>query len=129
MCLFLYSGANCNHAWSVLTGVKEQYLILRKTEGDDKSPWVNYAKYNPSKDHWPEQDNNPYEGFQSVWEVPWPDVSGGGWDELSDKALFDKMCSWDDNNFLMACSSKGSSDKENTDGIINAHAYGVVECR
>ena len=38
------------------------------------------------------------------------------------------MCSWDDQNYILACSSKTGSDTESTDGIVDGHAYTVLTC-
>lgn len=129
-------GANCNHAWAVLAGVKEQCVILRK--GDEKSDWACYAPYDPKLKKWAKHDSNPKKGNGNIWWVPWPEPGVSrfddfedftDWNESNDKQLFDRMCGWDDENFLMACSSKGLSDHNKTDGIIDSHAYGIVDCR
>jgi len=122
-------GGNCTHAWALLTGVKSQYLIQKK-EGTDK--FVCSARYNTKKMDWVKHGNAPSDGNQGMWEVPWPGTgkeNGGGKKELSPKQLFAKVCAWHDENFLIGASSKGDSDKHSTDGIVDNHAYSVVDCR
>lgn len=112
-------GGQCTHAWSLLTGVKEQYIMQRQNQ-----KWVCYAKYDPATKQWAEHDNDPSKGHQGLWRVPWPEKGGGGSTDLTDAELFRRMCIWDDSNFLMGCGSKGDDDKNSTDGIVDNHAYG-----
>ena len=47
--------------------------------------------------------------------MDWPKVGGGGrrgMKETSD-GLFERMCAWDDANYVMACGSRQGSDKDN----------------
>mmetsp|Transcript_15508 Transcript_15508/g.23674 ORF Transcript_15508/g.23674 Transcript_15508/m.23674 type:complete len:134 (+) Transcript_15508:2-403(+) len=48
--------------------------------------------------------------------------------ELSQEELFRRMCAWDDNNFIMCAGSGAGSDKEMTQGIVDGHAYTVIQC-
>jgi len=47
---------------------------------------------------------------------------------LNAEELFDRMCEWDDHNFLMAAGSKGNDDASDTDGIVDGHAYTILDC-
>lgn len=114
------NGGQCTHAWSLLTGVKEQYVMQRQKN----KKWACYAKFDPATKQWAKQDSNPSKGQQALWRTPWPQAGGGGSKELTEAELFERMCTWDDANFLMGCGSKGESDKNSTDGIVDNHAYG-----
>ena len=112
-------------AWSLLTGFKYQYVIQK----DEKGRWIATAKFDPKTNEFADQANSPYGGMNLVWTVPWPDVGGGGTKALTQNQLFCRMCAWDDENFLIAASSRGSSDKNKTNGIVDNHCYTVIECR
>lgn len=115
----------CVQAWSLLTGVKEQYIIQRK----EKGKYIATAKYDPKTGEWAQHANSPRGGFQQVWKVPFPEVGGGGTKALTSNQLFYRMCAWDDENYLIAASSKGVSDNNSTNGIVDNHCYTVIECR
>eukprot|EP00536_Pseudo-nitzschia_multiseries_P008375 jgi/Psemu1/197886/e_gw1.211.37.1 len=122
-------GGNCTHAWALLTGVKEQYIIQKK-EGTNKFACL--ARYDMKAKEWVKHGNSPQDGHQGMWHVPWPSVgrkSGGGKKLLSEKLLFRRICQWDKANYLIGASSKGTSDTHSTDGIVDNHAYSVVDCR
>ena len=48
---------------------------------------------------------------------------------LSAEALFERMCAWDDASYIIGASSKRGSDSNSTDGIVDGHAYSVLEVR
>ena len=106
--------------------MRDQCIILRK--GDETTGWLCYNKYDPYNKVWAEQQNNPWKGTQNVWEIPWPEPGGGGSGEQTDTELFLRICAWSDSNYLIACSSKGTSDADIVDGIVHAHAYGIADC-
>ena len=58
--------------------------------------------------------------------MDWPAVGGGGsmFDSLDDDALFQRLCAWDDENYILGCDSMGASDKEDHDGVV-----GMLELR
>jgi len=37
-------------------------------------------------------------------------------------------CAWDDNNYVIGAGTKEGSDKNDTDGIVDGHAYSVLRC-
>ena len=39
------------------------------------------------------------------------------------------MCIWDDNNYLIGAGTKGVSDRFSTNGIVDNHAYSILDCR
>ena len=41
--------------------------------------------------------------------------------------LFERMCTWDDENYIVGAGAKGLSDKQSTDGVVDNHAYSVLE--
>merc|ERR1712087_259468 len=59
-----------------------------------------------------------------------PQVGGGG-DlhlHLSGDELFARMCEWEDENYVMCCSSWDGCDKNTADGIFEGHAYTILAC-
>ena len=40
--------------------------------------------------------------------------------------LFQRMCAWDDNNFIIGAGTKSGSDSDKTDGIVDGHAYSIL---
>ena len=117
------TGGQCTHAWALLTGCKEQYTI-RKNPKTGK--YQCFGKYNPYENRWAKHANSPHEGEQSLWNMAWPEVGGGGDKdlELSADDLFQRMCAWDQVNFIVgaSCSDSGA-DK----GLVDDHAYSVIE--
>ena len=120
-------GGQCTHAWALLTGNKEQYLIQRAK--GKKGKFICSAKYDTEKKKWAEHGNAPSEGHQGLWSVPWPKVGGGREKALTADELFLRMCAWDDENYLMGAASSGSSDRNTTGGIVDNHAYSIIDCR
>ncbi len=122
-------GGQCTHAWSLLTGCKEQYIIQKVPENPDEGTFGIWAKYDPTAQCWAQHGNAPSEGQQGVWRVPWPQIGGGGSEDLDQDSLFLRLCAWNDENFLIGTSSKGDSDRNDTNGVIDNHAYSVIDCR
>jgi Calpain family cysteine protease len=118
-------GGQCTHAWALLTGNKHQYIIQRSMADPDL--FCCTARYNVEQQQWAEHDNAPSGGHAGIWEVPWPELGGGGDDPLDDDELFSRMCTWSDSNYLVAASTKGASDDNTTNGVVDNHAYAVVE--
>ena len=60
----------------------------------------------------------------------WPEVGGGGGLRLKvdQVEMFERMCAWDDANFIMCAGTKAGSDKNDTDGIVDGHAYTILDC-
>ena len=118
------TGGQCTHAWALLTGCKEQYTI-RINPATGK--FACYGKYNPHERRWARHANCPHEGEQSLWRNAWPEVGGGGGPnvELTQEELFMKMCAWDDVNYIVGA---GCSDKSGDAGLVDNHAYSVIEC-
>jgi Calpain family cysteine protease len=118
-------GGQCTHAWALLTGNKRQYIIQRSMADPDL--FCCTARYDPENQQWAEHDNSPSGGKAGIWEVPWPELGGGGDELLDEDELFARMCTWSDSNFLVAASTKGASDENTTNGVVDNHAYSVVE--
>jgi hypothetical protein len=119
-------GGQCTHGWALLTGCKEQYIIQRSMADPDL--FCCTARFDTERNKWADHDNSPSGGYQGIWEVPWPEVGGGGTDLLDEDELFARMCVWNDQNFLVGASTKGASDENTTDGIVDNHAYSVIDC-
>lgn len=118
-------GGQCTHAWALLTGCQNQYTIKQK---DNK--FNCFGTFNPNKKEWEKLTNSPHDGFQGLWPVAWPDVGGGG-DmnlELTEQELFQRMCAWDDHNFIVGAGTKAGSDSNSKNGIYDGHAYSVLTC-
>lgn len=122
-------GGQCTHAWSLLTGCKEQYVIQRIPEDPANGPFGIWAKYDPTSQCWAKHGNSPSDGQQGMWRVPWPKVGGGGSDELDEEELFLRLCDWNDENYLIGASSKGDSDRHASNGVVDNHAYSVIDCQ
>eukprot|EP00930_Biecheleria_cincta_P078619 TRINITY_DN6616_c0_g1_i1.p1 TRINITY_DN6616_c0_g1~~TRINITY_DN6616_c0_g1_i1.p1 ORF type:complete len:664 (-),score=114.45 TRINITY_DN6616_c0_g1_i1:202-2193(-) len=116
----------CTHAWRILTGCMDQYVF----EQEDDGRWTCGGDFNPNTQQWERTANSREEGFQGCWPMAWPEVGGGGrrGSKMSSMQLFDRMCAWDDVNYIMAAGSSGKSDKEKTDGIVDNHTYTVLTC-
>ncbi|KAG7360750.1 calpain family cysteine protease [Nitzschia inconspicua] len=118
-------GGQCTHAWALLTGNRHQFIIQRSMADPDL--FCCTARYDPERQEWAEHDNSPSGGDAGIWEVSWPEVGGGGDDLLDDDELFARMCAWSDSNYLVAASTKGASDERTRNGVVDNHAYSVVE--
>jgi hypothetical protein len=79
---------------------------------------------------WEEHANAPHDSFSGLWPMAWPEVGGGGGKDvkLSEDQLFARMCAWDAKNYILGAGTKAGSDTENTDGIVDGHAYTVLTC-
>ena len=120
-------GGQCTHAWSLLTGCKEQYTIQSSDAGQS---YQCYGAFNANEDKWETLANSPHDSKAGLWPMKWPEVGGGGDMNLalSPKELFDRMCAWDEQNYIIGCGTKAGSDTEATDGIVDGHAYTVLTC-
>jgi hypothetical protein len=121
------TGGQCTHAWALMTGCKQQYTI-RKNEKTGKYECL--AKYNAQEKKWARHANSPHDGDRSMWRAAWPEVGGGGdkEKELDEEELFMKLCAWDDVNYIIGAGTSGTSDMHCTDGVVDNHAYSVIEC-
>lgn len=122
------TGGQCTHAWALMTGCKEQYTISKNPK---TGKFTCCAKYNPYEKKWAKHGNSPHDSDQSMWRVEWPKVGGGG-DvnrEISADELFQKMVAWDKTHYIVGAGTSGSSDKSSTDGLVDNHAYSVIESR
>jgi len=121
------SGGQCTHAWSLLLGCKECYTF----KDFDGCGFQCFSKFNPNDKVWEPVTNSPHGGFRGLWPSELPKVGGGsrGFNvTLSVNALFEMMCEWDDANYIMAAGTKDGTDTAETDGIVDGHAYTVLEC-
>lgn len=119
-------GGQCTHAWRLLTGCKYQYTFMNT--GDDEFQCL--GKFNPNSQEWDPLENSGQKGSQGLWPMDWPVVGGGG-DKRAKCGLnemFERMCAWDDQNYVLAAGTKAGSDANTTDGIVDGHAYTVITC-
>jgi len=116
------------HAWALLTGCREQYTIRKNSK---TGKYNCNAKFNPLENNWDRHANSPHDANASVWQVAWPAVGGGGEGEITQEELFQKMCAWDLENYIVRAGISGPSggpDKRRADGMVDNHAYSVIEC-
>ena len=112
----------------MLTGSRNQFVI---TKNPKTGKYVCGAKYDPGTEKWSEHSNSPHDSNPANWRVEWPKVGGGG-DvnlELDEDALFKRIIAWDENNFLTAAATAGTSDKQKTNGMVDNHAYSIIDSR
>ena len=86
-------GGHCTHAWALLTGCKEQYMIFSSDDGQ-------------TFECFGERESLANSSHDSHWLLPmmWPAVGGAGNQALSADELFDRMCEWDKHNYIIAVS-------------------------
>ena len=48
---------------------------------------------------------------------------------MSTDELFTRLCAWDDADYIIGCGTKAGSDTESTEGIVDGHAYSVLQCK
>jgi hypothetical protein len=128
-------GGACPHAWSILTGCKETYVIstdqsLFSTFSTGTS-YKCYGKYNPMENRWSRLENSPHKSSNSAWPMEWPDVGaeyGAGEAGVSADNLFKKIAAWDANNYIIGAGTGGSGDDTNSrNGMVDGHAYTVLQ--
>jgi hypothetical protein len=112
----------------MMTGCRNQFLI---TKNPKTRKYICCAKYNPNEQKWSEHTNSSHDSDQACWRVDWPNVGGGGDAnlELSEDELFQKVIVWDANNYLIGAGTDGSSDKNTTNGVVDNHAYSIIDSR
>eukprot|EP00980_Cylindrotheca_fusiformis_P011215 scaffold2574_cov98-Cylindrotheca_fusiformis.AAC.5 len=111
-------GGQCTH------GCKEQYTIH---ETKETGLYGCYGKFNNYESKWAVHGNSPHDTDQNVYKMPWPKVGGGGEEDISKDELFLKMVAWDKINYIVGAGTKGDSDKNSTGGLVDNHAYSVIE--
>lgn len=123
-----FLGGNCTDAWPMLTGSRNQYMITKNAK---TGKYTCGAKYNPNEQKWSDHSNSPHDSNPAIWAVDWPPVGGGGPAslELNEDELYQRIVIWDENNYLIGAGTSGTSDKKSTDGIVDNHAYSVIDSR
>lgn len=112
----------------MMTGSRNQFVISKNPK---TKKYKCGAKYNPQSNKWTAHTNSPHDHSPSIYQVDWPPVGGGG-DltlELTEDELYIRIVTWDENNYLLGAATSGSSDKQSTDGIVDNHAYSVIDSR
>lgn len=123
----MIDGGYCTHAWAMLVGCQNVYTISEDAEGSGQ--YHCQGTFNPNTQQWDEIDNSPH-SIQGLWPMAWPDVGGGGDmnTRVSSDELFERMCKWDDENYIMGAGTIAGSDHHTSDGIVDGHAYTVMTC-
>ena len=90
-----------------------------------------YGRFNSNQGRWARHANSPHDGEIGMWPMPWPKVGGGGEAdlELTQDELFLRLVAWDQVNYIVGAGTGGTSDKNSTDGLVDNHAYSVIESR
>jgi hypothetical protein len=122
--------------WDKVTGGKN-CLGFKCMTGCDKIFGVrNVAAKTPGVPHqykmleynWPAFKENVFFGEKDGWGERFCKFPNGesviGVDEL-----FDMLCEWDAQDFLVAAATRSGSDDDATDGIVDGHAYTVLSAR
>ena len=117
-------GGQCTHAWALLTGCKEQYMIQRDKGG---KKYACFGKFDPYKKKWADLGNSPHDSDASMWHCPWPGGDGSVDRRLTEDEVFERMVAWDKQSYIVAAGTKGTSDKHKTGGLVDNHAYSVIE--
>merc|ERR1712224_5096 len=122
-------GGHCTHAWSLLTGAKQQYVV-KKANDTDKficTAWCNKETIECS-----EHGNAPGEGHKGLSKVPWPRADKGDksstMEEFDSNQLFHEMCEWSSANFLLGASSEQHTDQTSTNRVVDKQSDTVVKC-
>ena len=121
------TGGQSTHAWAIMTGCKEQYTIKKRSNGK----YTCHARFHPKTNEWAPHHNSPKEGNVGVYQVAWPEVGGGGnaEKECTQDELFMKMYAFDQENYIVSAgTTAGGNNKKKTDeGLVDNHAYTVIE--
>jgi len=122
----IYGGC-CTHAWSIMTGCKHQYEIQRNPK---TGKFFCLTKFNPNTRKWEKHYNNSKKDpGNNLWKSDWPKVGGGGPGEITEDDLFERICQWDDTNYIMSAATTGSggvSSVGQDSGLVNDHAYSLI---
>jgi hypothetical protein len=120
-------GGQCSHAWAVMTGCKYQYIITETKPGSRR--WHCALRYKESTDEWGRHANSPHDCDGLYFKARWPEIGGGAVKcDISQEELFARMCAWDDTNYIMGAGTTGGSDENSTGGMVDNHAYSVIDC-
>ena len=111
----------------MITGSRNQFVIRLEPK---KGKYFCNARYS-STEGWSDHSNSPHDSNQTVWYVEWPKVGGGGGKAVGVTAdeLYHKIVAWDNTNYLIGAATDGASDATLTDGIVDNHAYSVIDSR
>mmetsp|Transcript_61099 Transcript_61099/g.154255 ORF Transcript_61099/g.154255 Transcript_61099/m.154255 type:complete len:511 (-) Transcript_61099:167-1699(-) len=122
-------GGRVIEGFMALTGCKSVYHIQDYGEGGFEC----LGFLNSNAGEWVKLTNNFNHGSKQInlWPMDWPNVGGGGLKnkKLTRSELFARMVAWEQSNFVMCCGTKDGSDSNNTDGIVDGHAYTILDVR
>lgn len=114
----------------MLTGSANQ-ITIQKHHTSGK--YCCCAKYDLQKKEWKKHTNSPNQGKASEHTldvVGWPTSDGLGGtkdDHLTEEEVFRKLVVYNNSNYLIGGGTDGLSDDTTTDGIVDNHAYSVIE--
>merc|ERR1712025_717197 len=110
------------HAWSILTGSKQQFIVKKK-RGTDK--FICTSRCNAI----------PREGHKGLLKVPWPvagkkDESSSTVDGKDSNQLFHKLCEYNGANYLLGAvsSEQRGSDQGSTNRVVDKQSHTMVKC-
>jgi hypothetical protein len=109
-------GGDIIHGWAIMTGCRDLYSV--QTQGRGQHVCAKILK----DGRW---------GSNSVHDIPGRylcDFPHGNGSRIGDEELFELMCVWEDNNYLIGCGTNSGSDTQDHEGIVDGHAYTVLGC-
>eukprot|EP00961_Rhodomonas_salina_P004492 61234-Rhodomonas_salina.1 len=98
-------------------------MVNNQSEASGGPP--RYAKLQPDWNSYEENNCQCPKGRAGMPLAPFPN----GQMEIGPDELFDLLCEWDAANFVVCAGTGAGSDKNNTDGIVDGHAYSVISAK
>ncbi|CAK9017147.1 Calpain-2 catalytic subunit (Calcium-activated neutral proteinase 2) (CANP 2) (Calpain M-type) (Calpain-2 large subunit) (Millimolar-calpain) (M-calpain) [Durusdinium trenchii] len=119
------NGGEPTHAWRMLTGCKYQYTFSNEGHG-----YECFGSFNPNKNEWEPLENAYHKCRSVMWPMKWPELGGGGaiGFKCGPKEMFQRMCAWDAQNYMMALGTRQGSNSKSFNGIVDGHAYTLLTC-
>mmetsp|Transcript_156771 Transcript_156771/g.503095 ORF Transcript_156771/g.503095 Transcript_156771/m.503095 type:complete len:435 (-) Transcript_156771:338-1642(-) len=111
-------------AFKCMTGCDSIFGIRNVTKKDPGAePTYKMLEYN-----WPAFSSNTFFCEKSAWGERYCAFPGGQ-DKIGIDELFDLLCEWDSQDFLISAATRSGSDEDATDGIVDGHAYSVLSVK
>lgn len=109
--------------FTCMTGCNQVFGIRNVTKTSDAPQEYKMLEYN-----WPAFTENVFFCKKDEWGERFCKFPKGE-DKLGTDELFDLLCEWDAQDFLVAAATRSGSDENTTDGIVDGHAYTVLSAR